>query len=343
VSQSATAEGASPIPAAADAYDDLRGAVRRRFGPAAEIANIVVPTLGGVNRTIIFDLIEGGRSRRLVSRQETLQAEDSPFLPARLQFQVMKAAFAAGVPVPEPAFEYEPADGMGTGYVTGFVSGETMPQRIFRSLDRDGRSRVAVDLARLLARLHAIPPAEVSFLEGFPDSIDIVGTYRALYESFGEAHPAVELGFRWLERQGRPSGRRSLVHGDFRTGNFMVADAGVHAALDWECAHIGSGLEDIGWLCVRSWRFGQVDLPVGGFALRQPFYAAYEAAGGDKVDPDAVRYWEVFGLVRWVIYNIMQAYAHVARGRRGVIFAAMGRNASLVEYELLMTLSGHYH
>jgi aminoglycoside phosphotransferase (APT) family kinase protein len=325
-----------------DPVDDIRRAVRRRFGENAGIGNVVVPTLGGVNRTIIFDLIDGAATRRLVSRQETYSAEDNPFLPATLQFKVMKVAFAEGVPLPEPIFEYEPADRMGNGYVTAFVAGETMPQRIFRASDATARHKIAVELAGVLAKLHAVDPAKVGFLATIPDSVDIVGTYLKLFDSYAEAHPAIELGFRWLERQGRPAGRRSLVHGDFRTGNFMVGVDDVRAVLDWECAHIGQGAEDFGWLCVRSWRFGQVDKPVGGLAERGPVYRAYEEAGGGRLDPDAVRYWEIFGLVRWAIYNVMQAYAHVARGRRGLAFAAMGRNTSLVEYELLMTLAGRY-
>jgi aminoglycoside phosphotransferase (APT) family kinase protein len=326
-----------------DGYDDIRSAVRRRFGETADIANVVVPTLGGVNRTVLFDLIDGGTSRRLVSRQETYSAEDNPFLPASQQFRVMQVAFNEGVPVPEPIFEYDDADGMGNGFVTAFIAGETMPQRIFRGADGDARLKIATDLAALLAKLHAIDVAKVPFLESVPDSIDVIGNYLRLYDSYAEAHPAIELGFRWLERNRPPVGCRRVVHGDFRTGNFMVGPDGVRAALDWECAHIGQAMEDFGWLCVRSWRFGQIDLPVGGFALREPVYAAYEAAGGDRVDPEIVRFWEIFGLVRWCIYNVMQAFAHVERGRRGVAFAAMGRNTSLVEYELLMTLAGHYH
>jgi aminoglycoside phosphotransferase (APT) family kinase protein len=325
-----------------DELDDIRQAVRRRFGDTAEIANVVVPTLGGVNRTVIFDLVQGASTRRLVSRQETYQAEDSPFLSPSLQFRVTQVAFAEGVPVAEPIFEYDTADGMGNGFVTAFVAGETMPQRIFRTADTNARLAIAIDLARLLARLHAIDVGKVGFLEGIPDSVDVVGNYLRLFDSYAEAHPAIELGFRWLERNRPSAGRRCLVHGDFRNGNFMISSGHVSAALDWECAHIGQGVEDFGWLCVRSWRFGQVDLPVGGFAKREPVYAAYAAEGGDPIDPEAVRFWEIFGLVRWAIYNVMQAYAHVARGRRGVAFAAMGRNTSLVEYELLMTLAGRY-
>jgi len=68
----------------------------------------------------------------------------------------------------------------------------------------------------------------------------------------------------------------------------------------------------------------------------------YSGAGGDPIDPDEVRYWEVFGLVRWAIINMMQAHGHVLGGRRSVVFAACGRNVSQIEYDLLMTISGRY-
>src|ERR1700679_3459501 len=96
-----------------DAFDDIRRAVRRRCGENARIDNIVSPTLGGSNRTVVFDLIEShaspGASRRLVSRQETYSAEDSPFLSPTDQFKVMTPAFRHGLPVPEPVFEYDDA------------------------------------------------------------------------------------------------------------------------------------------------------------------------------------------------------------------------------------------
>lgn len=326
-----------------DEFADIRQAVRRRFGEKADIDDIVVPTLGGVNRTILFDLVDGTHRRRLVSRQETYTAEDSPFLPAAQQFRVMKLAYTHGVPVPEPVFEYDAADGMGHGFVTAFVAGETMPQRIFRRPDiAEMRPKIAEQLAHVLVKLHSVDVGQAAFLESYPDSTDPVGHYLRLHDSYAEAHPAIELGFRWLERNRPAQAPRVLVHGDFRTGNFMVGPEGVSAVLDWECAHIGSGIEDIGWLCTRSWRFGRVEFPAGGLGLREPFYAAYEAAGGARIDPDAVKFWEIFGLVRWAIYNVMQAHGHVFRGRRSVAFAAMGRNTCLVEYELMMTLTGRY-
>ncbi len=327
----------------ADPFDDIRRAVRRRFGTAARIDNIVSPTLGGSNRTVVFDLIDANARRRLVSRQETYSADDSPFLAPADQFKVMAAAYRHGLPVPEPVFEYDETDGMGHGFVTAFVRGETMPKKIIGDpAFAQARSRLAGQLADFAAGLNAVALDEVAFLETVADSIDPVQAQRARYDFYAENHPAIELGLRWLERNRSSQGKRVLVHGDFRNGNFMIDENGLVAVLDWECSHIGSGIEDLGWLCTRSWRFGRNDMPVGGFSPRQPLFDAYAAAKGDPVDPDAVRYWEVFGLMRWAIINIMQAHGHVFGGRRSVVFAACGRNTSQIEYDLLMTIAGKY-
>ena len=74
----------------------------------------------------------------------------------------------------------------------------------------------------------------------------------------------------------------------------------------------------------------------------EPFYAAYAAASGQQVDAEEVRWWEIFGFVRWMVLNIMQAHGHWSEERRSPAFAACGRNTCLIEYEMLMSLLGHY-
>lgn len=326
-----------------ESFADLRRTIRRRFGEKADIDNIDVPTLGGSNRTIVFDLVDGNTRRRLVSRQETYTSPNSPFLPPAVQFRIMKVVHDQGFPAPEPIFLYEPEDEMGNGFVTAFVAGETMPKKLIQGSEfAEVRKTLAAQLGELLAFLHSLDPAPAAFLESWPDSIDPIDAQRQRLDLYEEAHPALELGLRWLESHRPPARRRSIVHGDFRMGNFMVGPNGVTAILDWECCHLGNGIEDFGWLCTRSWRFGRIDRPVGGFGQREQFYAAYEAAGGGKVDDDEVRYWEIFGLLRWAVINLGQAHGHVFGGRRSVVFAAQGRNTSQMEYDLLMTMLGHY-
>lgn len=321
----------------------LGAAVRRRFGSAAEIANIEQPTLGGSNRTIVFDLVEGNARRRLVSRQNTISGALNPFLSAAEQFRVMALVHRQGFPVPEPVFAFDAQDQLGEGFVCAFIEGETMPKRILAAPAFAAvRPRLAAQCGELLARLHAIDPSEAAFLESVPDSSDPIATQAVRLDSYQEPHPAIELGLRWLTRSRPPAGPPVLLHGDFRTGNLMVDAAGLCGVLDWECSHLGTPAEDLGWLCTRSWRFGQPQHAVGGFGELSDLLAGYTRAGGRRIDADEIRYWSIFGLVRWAVLNVMQGYGHDTGERASPVFAACGRNTTLVEYELLMTLAGHY-
>jgi len=117
----------------------------------------------------------------------------------------------------------------------------------------------------------------------------------------------------WLERYAPPEELTSLVHRDFRSGNFLVDEGELTAILDWEFAGWGDAHEDIGWLCAACWRAGGDDLEAGGLTSRDAFYRAYEAAGGGPVDADAVTYWEIMAYVRWAIIARQQG-ARAAQG-----------------------------
>src|SRR5258708_6772529 len=73
----------------------------------------------------------------------------------------------------------------------------------------------------------------------------------------------------------------------------------IGAVLDWELAHIGDPMEDIGWLCGNSWRFGRMDKVVGGFGDLADLSAGYHQAGGAPIRIESCKWWEVFGTLRW--------------------------------------------
>jgi len=135
-----------------------------------------------------------------------------------------------------------------------------------------------------------------------------------------------------------PLGELVLCHRDYRTGNYLADETGVTAILDWEGAHLGDPVEDLGWLCVKSWRFGAVDKPAGGFGSREVLWAAYERAGGAKVDPARARWWEVFGTVRWGIICHNQAFRHLSGSIKSMELASIGRRAVETEVDLLQLL-----
>ncbi len=334
---------APPLPRdVVGAVERLLVACRRRYGNNADIEDVSVATLGGSSRTILFDLVTDAGREALVSRQETYTLDQSPFLPPALQFRLLELAFREGVPVPEPRFEFEQDEGLGRGHSMRRVAGETQPKRLLTDpASANARAGFVAEAAGVLARLHAIDPAHAAFLEPTPDSRDPLAAQLERYDYYGEPHPALDFAFRWLEQRRPAAPRRCLVHGDFRVGNMIMDESGIKAVLDWECAQLGDPMADLGWLCTRSWRFGFNDRPVGGIGQRAELFAAYEAAGGTTVDPAAVRWWEIFGLLRWALLNVMQVHGHLC-GRRSPAFAACGRNTALIEYDLLMTIDGRF-
>jgi aminoglycoside phosphotransferase (APT) family kinase protein len=108
--------------------------------------------------------------------------------------------------------------------------------------------------------------------------------------------------------------------------------------LDWELAHTGDPMEDLGWICVNSWRFGEIDKPVGGFGTREELFAGYEAAGRG-VDPGRVRFWEVMGTLRWGVMccGMMQRFR--IGPEHSIERAMIGRRASETEIDLLRLLA----
>ena len=244
---------------------------------------------------------------------------------------LFRAAAKAGVPVPELHDASDDVSVLGSAFlVMAHVDGETIPRKILRDPEyASARPLLARQCGEVLAKLHQIPVEDVPGLED-PDQ---VAQYRAVLDGVGEPHPAFELAFKWLEANRPSSTRRTVVHGDFRNGNVIVGPEGIRAVLDWELAHAGDPMEDLGWLCVKAWRFG-VALPVGGFGTYDELIGGY---GGD-VDRDALRWWEILGTLKWGIMCIMQAVTHTSGAVRSVELAAIGRRVCENELDLLEVL-----
>jgi aminoglycoside phosphotransferase (APT) family kinase protein len=146
-------------------------------------------------------------------------------------------------------------------------------------------------------------------------------------------HPVFEMAFKWLEPRMASAKRQTFVHGDFRHGNLLISPDGVEAALDWELVHIGDPLEDLGWICTNSWRFGMQEKVVGGFGDLPDLLAGYEAAGGGHVSEDEARTWIVYGSLKWGVM-CMSMYQGFVRDH-SVERAAIGRRSSETEVDLI--------
>lgn len=231
--------------------------------------------------------------------------------------------------------------GDGTGDVIGApfllmerIEGETIARRILRDDEwATARESFVSDAAVALAGIHGVP---LDAAPALPEH-DQIEMFRSLLDSLGHAHPVFEVAFRWLDDHRPAAARRAVVHGDFRLGNFVVGPDGLRAVLDWELSHAGDPVEDLGWLCVRAWRFGSA-LPVAGLGTREELLAAYAAASGVEVGPDELRWWEVMGTLKWGVMCIIQTVSHLAGLSRSVELAAIGRRVCETEYDLLLLL-----
>jgi aminoglycoside phosphotransferase (APT) family kinase protein len=277
-------------------------ALAPRLGAGAEaIAGLRRLSAGASQELWRFDLVAGETRTPVILRRAPGGDRVSPTAAGlETEARLMEAAAAVGVPVPPVLYVFAPEDGLGRGFVMGFVEGETLGGRIVKSPAlAPARAILARQCGEILARLHTIDA------DAFPDlrrstPADLVAQWRESYRASNWPRPVFELAFRWLSQNiPEPLDRPRLVHGDFRNGNLMIGPDGVRAVLDWELAHVGDPMEDLGWICVNSWRFGVEDKPVGGFGEREDLFAGYEAAGGAPVNRAAIRWWETFGSLRW--------------------------------------------
>lgn len=252
---------------------------------------------------------------------------------------LIRLADKAGVPVPPVRYVLEEADGIGPGFVMDRMEGETIARKILRDEEyAEARPKLARQCGEILAKLHSVPVDSLPKLRHSPAEAEIE-QYWQTYKTHGHPHPVFELAFKWLRSNLPGEGRTTLVHGDFRHGNLIIGSDGVRAVLDWEIAHTGDPMEDMGWICVNSWRFGNIDNPVGGFGKREDMFAGYEAAGGPKVDPERVKFWEILGTLKWGIMCTTMYQAFKTGMDRSVERAAIGRRSSETEIDLLALLA----
>lgn len=289
---------------------------------------------GGAGRCTMWKLRAGGR--QLVYRVYPEGFERN--VVREREWQTLLLAHAHGVPVPEPVALTD------EGYVMTLVEGEASPRRLLHDAGwAHARAHLVEGVATAAARLHAIDPPD--FLPagivldgdepppGAATEVALQAIERCL-DRVGEAHPAIELGLRVLRRAPPAPAPRVIVHGDLRLSNIVVTAQGEPHLIDWELEHIGDGAEDLGWMCVRSWRFGGPG-PALGCGTREQLLAAYRDAGGRSVTADELRWWEMCGNARWAAICLLQSHRHRTGDDRSIARAMTGRRVCEAEWDLL--------
>jgi aminoglycoside phosphotransferase (APT) family kinase protein len=317
----------------APAGNEVARPLRRLLGPVS-VGDFTRLSGGASKETWSFDAIAAdGTGTGLILRRDAPGRESEPGAVDR-EAAAITIAHEAGLPVPELLFSFGPGiAGFETaGMIMRRVDGETIARRILRDVEYAPARRVLVgQLGRFAAGLHGLKvPA------GFPQPDPLAGLREQL-DSFGRPSEVFELALAELAANRPPAREPVLVHGDFRLGNVVVGSDGLRAVLDWELTHAGNPAEDLGWLCVKAWRFGAAG-PVAGLGSREELLEVYRAAGGVDVSLSELRWWEILGTLRWGVICLTQAWAHLSGAHRSVELAAIGRRVCEQEWDLLLLL-----
>ena len=293
----------------------------------------LIPLTGGasadINRIILANDDE------LIVRRTLSQEKSVMAIPKILEAKIQKVVKKNGAPVPAIIFEFSEGEEIGEGYVMEAISGETIPRKILRDEKfATVREKLPFEIGKSLAKIHQTQLDDLKALDQvtFTDSLEKL---FQVYLSFNQSQPVFDLAFKWLEAQELTDYGNVLVHGDFRFGNFIISEENLESIIDWELAHIGNPMEDLGWLCVRSWRFGNVEKRVGGLGDIKDLIAGYESNSDIKIDESQLDIWQLYGSLRWGIICMMQTFAHLSGMVNSVEKAAIGRRVSETEFDLM--------
>jgi aminoglycoside phosphotransferase (APT) family kinase protein len=266
---------------------------------------------GGASReTYRFVLTwrEGERelSRRLILRRDP---EGSLIETDRaIEFGAYRAFRGTAVPVPEALWLEEDARWLDSPFfvMEELVGFESSPQAIVAppyaqhaqsfaerkwsilgEIAREDPVELGLDRVMPAVRAEECAARELAYWEGKLDEDELC------------PQPIIRAAIRWLRRNPPPPAQKvSVVHGDFRTGNFLFDDEGeIHAVLDWEMAHLGDPLEDLAWSINPVWRWAK-DERAGGLAPSDEAVRIWEAASGLRADPAALHWWQLFSSVK---------------------------------------------
>ena len=317
--------------------EELASALSKKLlevGIEGKVSNLE-PLTGGASKEIWkFEVSNAKQSTKMILRRGSgiegplaIKTADE----ARIQKEVIKV----GAPVPKILAVSKNEEELGDSYIMHFVEGESIARKILRDKEyKKALPILAYQCGEAIAKIHNVDVNNFSFLPKKPAEDQLEDLYST-YQSFEQPSPVFEYAYLWLKEQDFGNFQESLVHGDFRLGNIIVNADGLQSIIDWELAHIGNPLQDLGWVCGNSWRFGKNDKVVGGFGELEDLLEGYNSVSKLKVNKEMVRCWQVFGTFRWGVICLIQAYAHLNGTINSIEKAAIGRRVSETEIDIV--------
>ena len=299
-----------------------------------EILNLE-PLTGGASKEIWkFELRSAESNEKYILRRGS-GIEGPLAIKTSDEAKIQKNVKKLGACVPEIVAVSNIDEPLGDAYIMKFVEGESIARKILRDDEYSkALEGLAFECGESIAKIHQADIKDFSFLPKKSAAEQINDLYRT-YVSFGQPSPVFEYTYLWLNDQDFGDLDDALVHGDFRLGNIIVSSDGLQSIIDWELAHIGNPLQDLGWICGNSWRFGNTDKVVGGFGDLKDLLNGYNSISQYQVTVDNVKAWQVFGTFRWGVICLIQASAHLTGSVNSVEKAAIGRRVSETEIDIV--------
>jgi aminoglycoside phosphotransferase (APT) family kinase protein len=319
--------------------DPLIAATKRlieaRLGYPVEIADARWLSGGASKLQMLFTLQWRGEGGGQTGTPMVLRMEPAASITEssrRREFEVIRAVEGI-MPVPHPYWVDPDADFLPyPGLIYGFAQGSAKPSHDSAKVTGLGqnygpalRARLAPQFVGLLAKLHSLeigdPPVLASFDRPVPGSnisvIKQVNASRRIWEEDRvEEEPVMAVVYKWLIRNAPPIDHVSIVHGDYRSGNFLFDEAKgeITAWLDWEGSVLGDRHQDLTYAALPLFQHYAEDgrtVLASGMMPAADLFTAYEKASGLGVDPKRLEFYAMFN--RYHVCVLLAAGARAAR------------------------------
>lgn len=321
----------------------LEDYLQQQTGQMVRVQN-ATPLAGGASRESwkLDTIINDGTAQPLVLRKDLPTTMNADALTRAQEYRLMAFAHDHGVKLAQVRWLCDDPAVLGLPFfIMDYVAGVSIGRKVMTQPDlAEARLALPQQMAEQLARIHALDllqNPDFDFLQRpideTPSALAVRTTY-ALLDQLQVNSPALEFALRWCDLQQPDSERITFLHGDFRIGNLLVDQQGLAAVIDWEFAHIGDPAEEIGYLCMRDWRFGGAHR-AAGLIDREDFLKLYTQYSGFSIDPVTADWWEVVGNIRWAAICLSQAQRHLSGEEPSVELASLGRRSSEMQLEAL--------
>lgn len=316
--------------ATSDLRDRLQSYLQTTRGSGSTVSDLKQYPSGFSWITHGFQLTGDGAPQDLILRLGPSKGLYAPYS-AEPEFAALAAM--KGTPVPAPAPRHWSDDPTILGHpflIVDKAPGDApIPWGDDDGLSETRRTVLGEQFADALGHLHAIdwrPTGLAAFGEGLTVENAAqrqVEDWRTKYHRWAlRPHPMLHRVFGWLKGNAPVAPRLSIVHGDYRLGNFLELDGHITAILDWELTHLGDPHEDLAWTCLPQYRGGTPLM--SKLVSREDLYRRHQAISGFEISEASMHYYTLFSMVKLAVTHMAAAYAFERSGFHDLRMPAMG-------------------